>query len=170
MEQEVQTVGVAQASAMLGIGKQAVRERIKVGTLNGSKESVGGREEWRIPLRSVFEAQGLPRWLAQYLCVFFTPLLMKSFQTLLEETGSRLADDAVRELREGLEGIGTDPDLRERLGYERGRREAAEKRVEELARDVNALVEELGRASARGQTVHGTGTADDPSPHRRSPT
>ncbi len=160
MERNPQAVTVAQAAEMLGIGKNAVRARLKKGTLSGKKVTVEGHEEWRVELAGVLESQGLPHAVAQFLCEFLGSIVAENIRQGVQETGRQLLEEGLRSINARLDGLAVAFDLREQLGRERAGREAAERKAEKLGHDVEALVKELGRASARA----GAMSPDVPAP------
>ena len=121
-------VTVGEAAKLLGVHRNTVHHRIKVGRITAHKVVEGEREVYRIELDSL----GVGRTSAD------VRTLDAQRTTAGEEVARMIAvrlDEIVRDYTEQL------GDIREELGAERARRQMAEERAATLGEEVRALRE-----------------------------
>ena len=127
-EAEKRYVTVGEAAKLLGVHRNTVHHRIKVGRITAHKVVEGEREIYRVELDSL----GLGRQRAD------VRTLDAQRTTAGEELGRAMVarlDEIVREYTEQL------GDLREELGAERARRQMADEKAAALEGELRALRE-----------------------------
>ena len=143
MEQKADYLTVIEVAEMLNLTPNAVRARIRGGSLPGIKSNKG----WLIAAADVMQAQGVSKSLAQYLCQMLANNLAQNLTDNIRDVVSEIGEDL---LRRGVEKTTRDmASAREALGYERAKREAAEAEAQRLKRDLAALSMELREYGVR---------------------
>src|SRR5918997_4783150 len=145
-ESQKQYVTVGEAAKLLGVHRNTVHHRIKVGRLTAHKVVEGEREVYRIERDSL----GLGRTSAD------VRTLDAQRTTAGEELARMIAvrlDEIVRDYTEQL------GDIREELGAERAKRQMAEERTAALEAEVQGLREARGNLESPGPSE---GPAPDP--------
>jgi len=124
-QQVKQYVTVGEAARLLGVHRNTIHHRIKVGRINAHKVVEGEREVYRIDLDSL----GVRRTSVD---VRTLDARRPTGEDLAQAMATRLEDIMHTYVRE----LG---DLREQLGGERARRQMAEERVADLKAELEAL-------------------------------
>lgn len=130
---------VKQAAELLGITENAVRARIRTGSLKAKKS---GRE-WMVSVSQLLEAEGVPQSVARYLCQTLAQSLSDNFREILEDTGRKIAYEAADRVN------GDIGKLQRELGRKEVQLELAIQEIERLKGDVNAITGEFGKPYRR---------------------
>ena len=138
-ESQKRYVTVGEAAKMLGVHRNTVHHRIKLGRIKAHKVVEGEREVYRVELDSL----GVGRTSAD------VRTLDAQRTTAGEELGRAIAarlDEIVRDYTQQL------GDVREELGAERARRQMAEERAEALEGEMRTLRETRESPESPGLT------------------
>jgi excisionase family DNA binding protein len=159
-EAEKRYVTVGEAAKLLGVHRNTVHHRIKIGRITAHKVVEGEREVYRVELDSL----GVGRTSAD------VHTLDAQRTTAGEELARMIATRLDEIVRNHTEQLGN---VREELGAERARRQMAEERVEALEGELRALQEARESPEGPAPTDDTTQAPEGPqtgaqAPERRS--
>ncbi len=146
-EAEKRYVTVGEAAKLLGVHRNTVHHRIKIGRITAHKVVEGEREVYRVELDSL----GVGRTSAD------VHTLDAQRTTAGEELARMIATRLDEIVRNHTEQLGN---VREELGAERARRQMAEERAEALEGEL----QELREARESRESEAGPGPTQDPTP------
>jgi hypothetical protein len=134
MDTRQESVSVAEAARMVGKSKQAILSRIKRGTLPASKVKIGNREVWRIKVNDLLKSEGMlpdaAHMMTRHLAKEISKILLEELKNYGYETmGASYRDQLGRKMGR----------MQHELGHEKGLREAAERKIAALERELEAL-------------------------------